>query len=763
MAFLRAPALIPSSLFVASAALARDLTWAPVGTLAVLVWLGAALGGRAGRGVAAAALGLLAARLAPPATPPFTDPTRPTEVVGRVCSHPLRFGARSAVELCADRMRRGPQVASGRWTLRLDLPDGAEAPPLGARLRAVGALGRTPGYDNRVRAPAGRWSLRVKSPRFLRQERPPPLPLAWAARAREQVERGWLALGPERSGVALARALALGDLSATPPHWARALRRAGLIHLAAASGFNVALVAGWALLAGTLLPPRARLALAALAALAYLGLVGPAPSLVRATAMALVAGLALLAGRAPLALQALALVTAAIVALDPSALDDLGLRLSVAATAGLVAWTARLEAGLAPLPRPLARGLAATLAAQAGASPIAVAAFGQASVAAPLFNLLFAPWAALALVLGLIAAALGAILAGAFPGPTLARTAAAPVLFLLDLATIPIEWLARLPPSRWIAISVTPSWLCGAVLGIALLAVAVGRRGRGALLLASALLVAAAPALPPAAPAELALIDVGQGDAILIRAGDRSVLVDGGGARGRDLALQALLPALAARGIERLDAVVLSHFDFDHCSGLVDLSGYLPVAELWVPRGATPTACSRELQGALAVPTRTLAASDHVAVGAMTFDVLHPGPSDTPARGNARSLVLRVSVEGRRLLLLADLDGAGERDLVRRHGRDLRCDVLKVAHHGSAGSTTAALLAAARPRLALVSAGARNAYGHPSPRALARCELAGVRVLRTDRDGGVELSWGARQPWRISTPGAPRRETPRDR
>ncbi len=246
MAFLRAPALIPSSLFVASAALARDLTWAPVGTLAVLVWLGAALGGRTGKGIAAAALGLLAARLAPPATPPFTDPTRPTEVVGRVCSHPLRFGARSAVELCADRMRRGPQVASGRWTLRLDLPDGAEAPPLGARLRAVGALGRTPGYDNRVRAPAGRWSLRVKSPRFLRQERAPPLPLAWAARAREQVERGWLALGPERSGVALARALALGDLSATPPHWARALRRAGLIHLAAVSGFNVALVAGWA-------------------------------------------------------------------------------------------------------------------------------------------------------------------------------------------------------------------------------------------------------------------------------------------------------------------------------------------------------------------------------------------------------------------------------------------------------------------------------------------------------------------------------------
>ena len=747
----RAPALGLCAVFLAAVALARASSFLPVGAGAVLLLLGAALGGRSGRATVAAAAGLLVAALAPRGAPPFQDTARPTEVVGRVCSHEVRFGPRVSVELCAERMRQGIEIAQGRWPLRLDLPDGAAAPPLGARLRAIGMIGRTPGYENRYRSPAGRLALRIKSGHFLEVEAPPARPLAWAARLRAAFERGWRRLGAERPGVALARTMALGDTAAAPARWARALRRTGLAHLTAVSGFNVALVAGWAAIAGALLPRPLRIALAAAAALGYLGLVGPAPSMLRAAAMALVAALALLSRRAPLALQGLALVSTGMVALDPSALDDVGLRLSVAATAGLLIGAGGRGAERWTWRQAAARGLAASLAAQAAAAPVSVAAFGQVSALAPLLNLVFAPWAALVLVLGLLAGALAA--AGAAP-------LAAPALWCLDRATLALEGLARWPPSPWISAPATHSWMCGALVGIGFALPAAGRRGRRAALLLALVLAAAAPAdRRGGAEIEIAVLDVGQGDAILLRAGDRVALVDGGGARGRNLATQVLLPALAARGIDRLDLVVLSHFDYDHCAGLIDLASYIRIEELWLPRGAPPSACSRELVAELAAPVRAVAAGERRRLGSLGLEVLHPEPGSAPQPGNAASLVLRVEAAGHSALLLADLGSEGERRLVRRWGAGLRCDLLKVAHHGSASSSSAELLALARPRLAVVSAGARNAYGHPSPRALARLAGNGARLLRTDRDGGVEVRWRAGEPWAIGLPGSPRRST----
>lgn len=752
MPALRAPALAVCVVFVTSVALSRTAVYRPVGCGALLLLLGVALGGRLGVATAAAACGLLAVTLAPAATPPGDAGSRPCEVVGRVCSHGLRSGPRLSVELCADRLRRGPEVALGRWTLRLDLPEGALAPPLGARLRATGILGRAPGYDNRERTPPGRWSLRVKSRRFLRVEAPPPPPLAWAARARAAMEKGWDRSG-ERPGVALARAMVLGETGAGPPRWARALRRTGMAHLTAVSGFNVALVAGWAALVGALLPTPLRLTLAALSALAYLGLVGPAPALVRATAMALVAGLALLARRAPVALQALAVATLVLIATDPNALDDVGLQLSVAATAGLLLGTARLERGLDRLPKLLARGLAASLAAQAAASPASVATFGQVAAIAPLLNLILAPWAALVLIVGLASGGLAA--AGAPDWMT------APALWFLDGATLPLELLARLPPSPWISAPATRTWLCGAAVGAFLALPAAGRLGRRAGFLAVLCFSLGGGGPQPPVGAEIVAFDVGQGDAILVRAGGHAALVDGGGARGRDLAVQVLLPALAARGITRLDLVVLTHLDFDHCGGLVDLASYLPFDELWLPRGALPTPCSRELMERVDAPIRAVAAGERRTLGLLELEVLHPVARARPEPGNRLSLALAIGAAGRRALLLGDLDGDGERRLARRYGARLRCDLLKVAHHGSAGSSTPELLALARPRLALVSAGVRNAYGHPAESALARLGASGARLLRTDRDGELGVGWRAGEPWRIELPGSPRRETGR--
>ncbi len=747
----RAPALGFCVAFLASVAVARELLHLPVGAAALLVPLGFALGGPPGRAVVAVGCGLLAVGVAPSDPAALFETRHPVAISGRVCSHGLRFGSRAAVEVCADRARVGQQVAVGRWPIRLDLPEGASIPPFGARVRAVGQLGRPPGFENRLRSPPGRWSLRIKSSRFLRIESPPPRPLAWASRGRAALDRGWSRLGECRPGVALARAMVLGDVSALPARWTRALRRTGLVHLTAVSGFNIALVAGWAALAGTLLPGSLRVGLSALAALAYLGLVGPAPSMLRAAAMALVAAAALLSGRAPVALQGLALAGLGLVVSDPDTLGNVGFQLSVAATAGLLIGTGPIERSLGLRPRALTRALAASLAAQAAATPVAVATFGRLTLAAPLLNLFFAPWAALVLVLGLIGGGLSALGFGAL---------AAPCFDALDLATRPLETLAALPPSPWFSASVPPSVLTGLPAGALFLLPALGRHARRAGLLALLALAAAPAAFPfhaEPAPFELAVLDVGQGDSLLLRGEGVAVLVDGGGARGRDLAGQVLLPTLAARGIDRLDLVVLSHFDDDHCRGLAELASYVPFDEIWIPRGAAPTTCSAELTSARDPVVRGVAAGERRILGGLRLEVLNPEPGTPRGQDNRLSLVLRVAAAGRTALLTGDLDGEGERALARRFGPALRCDLLKVAHHGSGGSTTAELLAAARPRLAIVSAGVRNPYGHPAPAVLNRLERSGARVLRTDRDGAVELRWGARGPLRIYLPASPRR------
>ena len=200
------------------------------------------------------------------------------------------------------------------------------------------------------------------------------------------------------------------------------------------------------------------------------------------------------------------------------------------------------------------------------------------------------------------------------------------------------------------------------------------------------------------------------------------------------------LPALARLGVRRLDAAVVTHPDVDHCRGIADLASYLPIDRIWTGPGGGSSRCSRELAALPGARWRKLGAGERARVGGLAFEVLYPGPGrDDP--GNAASLVLRVEGGARSLLLTGDLEARGEGRLVRRIGpARLDSDILKVAHHGSATSSTGAFLSAVRPTVALISAGRRNRYGHPSEKVLRRLAAQGVRVLRTDRDGMVRLA-----------------------
>ena len=419
-----------------------------------------------------------------------------------------------------------------------------------------------------------------------------------------------------RPGLRLARALLLGDGAALPPEQREAMRRVGLAHLVAVSGLNVGMVASVFLLVLLRAPRGLRLAGTLAGVLAYSLLVGPLPSLLRAVLMAAAVLGALLLRRLPAALNGLAVSCLLLVLLDPSWVDDLGFQLSVAATAGLLALAAPLRERFRRL-GVFAAPLAVTIAAQLATLPWALASFGRISPISPLANLIAVPWSALALVVTLVWAMV-----------RLAIGASADVLLaLLDLLALPLAWLEGIPASGWITLPLQAPWWAAWTVALLLLSCGLLPRPRWSLAARAAAVAAVlwwcAPSPPPAVP-EIVMLDVGQGDALLLRDGDATLLVDGGGWRRPGFGGRVLLPALAALGVRRLDVLAVTHPDRDHCGGAVDLLRELPVGQVWVPPGIARTDCGAGLH-VRGTPYVELAAGDAARVGRWRFARVGPG------------------------------------------------------------------------------------------------------------------------------------------
>lgn len=743
-----APIFIPSLALALGAWVSFQLTSLSLSLLVVLAVLGLALRRPAGFCLAAFALGMVAAAVRHdlPGDPVTGfDLDRPVEAVVRVSGHWIpdspddEPGWSAWAEVV--RLRQDGLVAEPKLEVLLHL-NGAEEPPLfGTSLRVKAYLGRSPGFANRSPVPPGPWRIRVKSRSLMEVESPPGPVSRLSAALRGRVEKGYRLSGPDSPGKALARALVLGDASAFPLEWKRGLRVTGLYHLLSVSGVHVALVAGAVWLLAGWLPRVPRLILMLVAIGLYLLLVGPLPALVRAAVMGFLTVTALLAERPPAAVNALGWAVILLVLERPDVVQSVAFQLTVSATAGLLLLGPLLAERWSRLPHWLSSALAASVGAQLLTIPWALPRFHLLSPLAPLFNLPAVPWTGLALAASLLWTGIAVF------SPDLAGT----LLPVLDFLAAPFSWPARTGPSMWLPVPLVLSPLLAWLLTLmaALLLVA---RWRWIGLAGLVLLFSCN--FPKDRGVELAMLDVGQGDAILLRDGDRAMLVDGGGWRTGDLGGRVLLPALLSEGVRRLDAVVMTHPDLDHCGGLVDIAAYLPVREVWMGPGWDSEGCAGRLSSLPGTRVRLLWAGERASLGRWALRVLHP-ERDEDRGTNERSLVIRGDALGRSFLLTGDIESWAEMRLLSCCEKEVRADVLKVAHHGSKTSSTESFLDAAQPRLALVSAGVNNLYRHPSPVILDRLAERGIRVLRTDRDGMVliRLFYGRTS---IELPGVPR-------
>ncbi|MDX1999839.1 MAG: DNA internalization-related competence protein ComEC/Rec2 [Thermoanaerobaculia bacterium] len=746
MSYRTSPALLPCAAFVAGACLLHaGFAVANPGLLVALVGLGIAWGRRWGGVLVGFGLGALVAL--GPARPDLRPvPDLPIAAVGTVVDHPRPLGADDwRLRLRLALWRQGDRIEPCDTEVQLELGGEGAPPSLGSRLRVRGYwLESVPLGNGQPRRP-GLPRLRVKSRQLVTEEAPPGF-LARASGALRRRLEAAPALTDDGLGAAFARALVLGDAGVIPVPVRQGLTRLGLAHVLSVSGLHVAFVAGLGLLLGRRLPRWARALPAVILVVFYLLAVGPLPPLLRSAGMAALAGAALLAERPPVATNALALVAAGLVAWKPSQLGDLSFLLSLAATAGLVllapAFLAAWRGAEQGPTNPLQRGFAVTLAAQLTTLPWTLPLFALVTPWAAVANLVAAPWLALLLVVSLLAVGVGAFV------PTLG-SALGPAL---EALASPAWALTALPASPWVAVPWSSSPLTALILA-AVIAAAFRWPRRGLPLLGLAVVALVAWRLVPDRdpPLEIAFLDVGQGDGILLRDGSRALLVDGGGSLGGgDFGGRVLLPVLARFGITRLEAVVASHEDRDHCGGLVDLAGLVAIGEVAVSRAVAATECGQAL--ARAAPVRVLAAGDELELGRWRIAVLHP-PAEAGSAGNDGSLVLRAAARGRRFLLTGDIEAATERAL---SAADLGADGLKVAHHGSKSSSGDAFLDRVGASLAIVSVGRRNSFGHPASVVLRRFADRGIRVLRTDRDGLVVVAIEEAGRWRISLPGSPK-------
>ena len=544
-------------------------------------------------------------------------------------------------------------------------------------------------------------------------------------------------------------------------------RRTGTSHVIAVSGFHVTLVAGLATLCLSALPRRSRILAASGIAWTYAALAAWVAPALRAAAAALAVALGTAFGRPRSAPVWMFLVLPWLLWATPSFLGSVSFLLSVGAVAGILVMAEATE----PLLRGRGRLLTpviANLGAQWGTLPIILGAFGTLSPLSILPNLLAVPLTGLllpAVLFGLLFEAIGW-----HTNPFMDAAGALGGALLLSLrATARIPFVAGIP--------VPPTWMAAlpfAVLGIWFsLPVAVRQTRRARVTALTAVLLTGAlfalPRQPPKGP-WVAFLDVGQGDAAVLRLSDGTVwVVDVGDDRGPgDAARRSLIPFLRSMGIRQIDGCIVSHRHRDHVGAIAAFTESVPIRRVFDTgvgsSGGTSgvvdsVLAAHRLWPCLVAAGDTLHSSRTVGIVAVYPVRAESGMPPPAANLNEASLIVRVEDGDRSMLFSGDAESGAEQACLAGQA-SLTAQLLKVPHHGSDTSSSDALLDAVHPKWAVVSVGEQNKFHHPSPRVLERLRAKDIRVLTTATDGTIVFSWRDREPEIRTFPPRPRLALP---
>lgn len=684
-----------------------------------------------------------------------------------------RSGARVTATIRAERVRSARRSGPAVGLVGLTIANADRDWPRGTRLRVVGKLRRSRTFAN-----PGAWDQAAAQRRqgiratvFLWDERP----LTELAPSTDDVDRtrdaltDWIARRTTEPARGYLTAVLLGATRSLDAETRASLTRTGLAHVVSVSGFHVAVAAGafvvslrWLLL--RLGPLALRIDVRSVAATAGLAPVAAyaaiAGGTVPATRSFLTYGilvLVVLGRRPPDGFRALALVALLIACGTPDVAADVSFELSFVAVTGLLALSIHMRRQRDE--RPLGRARVAwwrtlvvvpvttALVASTATAPLTAWHFQQVSLIAPLANLLTLPLLGPAtLVPGLAALPLVAL------APrvadlllSVANTAASVGLALAArLAAIPGAAVPT-PMPNLVEVTLAYGWL--GCLWWRLRRPADRRRRR---LVTAFLLSLTAADLGYwiwergfNSDLRVTFLSVGQGDAAVVELPRGAVMViDGGGLPGDfDPGERVIAPFLRSRKILRVDVLVLSHPQLDHFGGLAYLAEHFAPAELWSNGTRSASAAFARLDTALAAAgVRRVALRHDVArrLGDVQAQILHPTTLDGLGVNDA-SLVLRLVYGATSFLFTGDIQHAAEAEMLHG-GRVPASDVLKVAHHGSATSSTGSWLAAVRPRIAVVSSGEGNRFGFPAPAVVRRLHAVGARVWNTAEHGAIRVA-----------------------
>ncbi len=580
-------------------------------------------------------------------------------------------------------------------------------------------------------------SLMAEELKVVSSSRNPLLRIALSYRAalREHVEGE---VTPDAAG--LIEGMVLGDYRLLGARDLKAFRLTGLIHLCAASGLNLAILAGFIVWLGDRirLPRRLILVMQGPVLLAYALAVGLSVPILRATVVALAAAAAYLLGRDFDLLPAMGLAILLMLCNDPGAATGISFQLCFGAALGMVLLYRPLLSLMGSERSKVRELLAATLAAQLAVAPILLYNFGEVSMLAVLSNLLVLPLVAPVMALSMLASLFGTL--GLPVAGVLMRAAG-------FLAAVILRVARTLSSPSWAALRIypfSPAWMAVYYPALAAALLANGKREKAGRIVLASLLAAAlvggtslsSVSLGGDSGMRITFIDVGQGDAALLQAPSGvSVLVDGGEEE------RVLTADLRERGVRFLDAVVVSHPEADHIGGLEGALENCEVGMLVHPGTKNSGLAARTLGLAeeMGVEVRVMRAGDRLTVGEITLSAAGP-PRELPEgiSVNESTLVLRAEGPGFSLLLPGDVEEEGEGMLCEYAG-ELECDILKVPHHGGFSERSEDFFARVDPEIAVISVGERNPYGHPAQDTLNALSRMGCSVYRTDQRGDIVI------------------------